>query len=246
MSAGPMDPGSAEPSPGSSAAAGSALTVERAAAWLRAFAAVVHEHAAELTDLDRAIGDADHGSNMDRGMTAVAALDPVDFAAVDKPEVAAAAAYLKKAGMTLVSTVGGASGPLYGTFFLRFAAALEAADASDPAGEPASDPVAAIGAALRAGVDGVVARGKAAAGDKTMLDALLPAVAAYDAARASGLAAALAAAATAAADGRDATIPLVARKGRASYLGERSAGHQDPGATSAALLVAAAEQAWGA
>ncbi|QQR99628.1 MAG: dihydroxyacetone kinase subunit L [Austwickia sp.] len=212
------------------------LPLERTAAWLRAFDAAVHEHAAELTDLDRAIGDADHGSNMDRGMTAVAALDPAAFTD--------AAAYLKKAGMTLVSTVGGASGPLYGTFFLRFAAALE--QPAVDAGEQGADLAAVVGAALRAGVEGVVARGKAAPGDKTMLDALLPAVDAYDAAAGQGLDAALSAAAAAAADGRAATIPLVALKGRASYLGERSAGHQDPGATSAALLMAAAAATLGA
>lgn len=221
MSAGEVQPSS------------TALTVEQAAAWLRAFAAAIHEHAGELTDLDRAIGDADHGSNMDRGMAAVAALDAGGFDS--------AAAYLKKAGMTLVSTVGGASGPLYGTFFLRFAAALDAGFSDGSAAEE-SDARVAVGAALRAGVDGVVARGKATAGDKTMLDALLPAVEAYDAAE--NLPAALAAAASAAADGRDATVPMVARKGRASYLGERSAGHQDPGATSAALLLAAAAGAW--
>jgi dihydroxyacetone kinase phosphoprotein-dependent L subunit len=173
---------------------------------------------------------------MDRGMTAVAALDPAAFTD--------AAAYLKKAGMTLVSTVGGASGPLYGTFFLRFAAALE--QPAVDAGEQGADLAAVVGAALRAGVEGVVARGKAAPGDKTMLDALLPAVDAYDAAAGQGLDAALSAAAAAAADGRAATIPLVALKGRASYLGERSAGHQDPGATSAALLMAAAAATLGA
>ncbi len=188
------------------------------ARWLADYAAVVHEHAAELTDLDRAIGDADHGSNMDRGFAAVAALDASGFD--DVP------AYLKKVGMTLVSTVGGASGPLFGTFFLRAAGAWPQGDAD----------AAALGAALRAGLEGVVARGKAEPGDKTLVDALAPAVDAYDAAG-DDVAAALRAAAEAAAAGRDATIPLVARKGRASYLGERSAGHQDPGATSLALLL---------
>ena len=209
------------------------LTVDGAAAWLRAFAAAVHAHAAELTDLDRAIGDADHGSNMDRGMSAVIAVEPADFAD--------AAAYLTKAGMTLVSTVGGASGPLYGTFLLRFAAALHGGT-----GAPGPDDVRTLGAALRAGVEGVAARGKAQAGDKTMLDALLPAVDAYDAAGGEGLTDALSAASAAARAGRDETTPLIARKGRASYLGERSAGHQDPGATSAALLIEAAREAWSA
>lgn len=198
------------------------LTPAAVGAWLADFAGQVHEHADELTDLDRAIGDADHGSNLDRGMTAVAALSPADFAD--------AAAYVKKAGMTLVSTVGGASGPLYGTFFLRFAGALT--DAEDPAGQ--------LGTALRAGLDGIVQRGKAVVGEKTMVDALAPAVDAFYAAAGAGTAAALAAAAEACAAGRDATIPLVARKGRASYLGERSAGHQDPGATSMTLLIESA------
>jgi dihydroxyacetone kinase-like protein len=194
--------------------------------WLRSFADAVTDNADELTALDSAIGDADHGSNMRRGMKAVVAkLD----AAPDAPP----STLLKTSGMTLVSTVGGASGPLYGTFFLRMA--TSAGDREELDG-------AAFAAALRAGLDGVVARGKAAPGDKTMLDALIPAVDALDAALAdgAGLGDALRAAAAAADAGRDATVPLVARKGRASYLGERSAGHQDPGATSTALLLTAA------
>lgn len=197
------------------------MELERAGAWLAGFARLVAAHEGELTDLDRAIGDADHGANMARGMAAVAALDPGSFED--------AGAYLKKAGMTLVSTVGGASGPLYGTFLLRFAGALAGGEA----------------AALRAGLDGVVARGKAVEGDKTLVDALAPAVAAFEAAVESGEGRAWAAAAEAGASGRDATTPMVARKGRASYLGERSAGHQDPGATSMALLLAAAADALG-
>lgn len=191
--------------------------------WIRAFAASAAEHADELTRLDSAIGDADHGANMARGTAAVVAkLD-----ASGGP-----ATLLKQVGMTLVSTVGGASGPLYGTFFLRMATA---------AGDAAELDAAAFGAALRAGVAGVVARGKAEPGDKTMLDALVPAVDAYDAALADGgLAGALRAAVDAGAAGRDATVPMQARKGRASYLGERSVGHQDPGATSAVLLLEAA------
>ena len=194
--------------------------------WLRAFADAVTENAAELTKLDSAIGDADHGANMKRGMTA--AVGKLDAA----PD-AAPAALLKTTGMTLVSTVGGASGPLYGTLFLRMGTSI---------GDKAELDPAAFAAALRAGLDGVVARGKASPGDKTMLDALIPAVDALDAALADGssLKDALRAAADAAEAGRDATIPLVARKGRASYLGERSAGHQDPGATSTALLLNAA------
>ncbi len=204
------------------------FTLAIAGAWMAQFAAAVHRDAAQLTELDSAIGDADHGSNLERGMAAVAALDPADF---DD-----AAGYLKTAGMTLVGTVGGASGPLYGTLLLRFAGALSAG------GEAG---VADVGAALRAGLGGVRDRGKAQAGDKTMVDALEPAVAAYDEAVGGGadLADALAAAASAAATGRDATAPLVARKGRASYLGERSAGHIDPGAASTAMLIAAAARA---
>jgi phosphoenolpyruvate---glycerone phosphotransferase subunit DhaL len=192
--------------------------------WMRAFAATVHDNAQYLTELDAAIGDADHGSNLDRGMKAV-------VAALDAGSFDAANALFKKVGMTLVSTVGGASGPLYGTFFLRFGSALQ---------DEAQISAAELGAALRAGVEGIIARGKAEAGDKTMVDAWLPALEAYDDAVAGGLASALNAAATAAAKGRDETIPLVARKGRASYLGERSAGHQDPGATSTTMLLESA------
>ena len=202
------------------------LTVDQFSQWMRRFADDIHENAGLLTELDSAIGDADHGANMRRGMKAVVAkLD----AAPDAPP----STLLKTAGMTLVSTVGGASGPLYGTFFLRMASSAGDREELDAAG---------FAAALRAGLGGVVARGKAAAGDKTMLDALIPAVDALDAALAdgAGLRDALQAAADAAAAGRDATVPLVARKGRASYLGERSAGHQDPGATSTALLLTAA------
>jgi dihydroxyacetone kinase-like protein len=198
--------------------------------WIRRFAELVAEHRDELTALDAAIGDADHGTNMDRGMTAV-----VD-ALADAPPTGPGA-LLKQAGMTLVRTVGGASGPLYGTFFLRMATAL-----GDDTG---AVPPEAFAKALRAGLDGVVARGKAEAGDKTMFDALAPAVDTLETelGRGRSLAAALAAATDAAEAGRDATVPLHARKGRASYLGERSVGHQDPGATSAALLVAAAAAA---
>jgi phosphoenolpyruvate---glycerone phosphotransferase subunit DhaL len=193
--------------------------------WIRAFAAVIAESEEELTRLDSAIGDADHGANMRRGLKAV-------VAKLDEAAPAGPAALLKQAGMTMVSTVGGASGPLYGTFFLRMAAAVGDAGTLDKAG---------FAAALRAGVDGVVARGKAEAGDKTMYDALAPAVDALDAALGGeDTSGALQAAADAAAQGRDATTPMQARKGRASYLGERSVGHQDPGATSAALLLQAA------
>jgi dihydroxyacetone kinase-like protein len=203
---------------------GVAVDVAALRRWIGAFADAVAEHQEELTRLDSAIGDADHGSNMARGMKAV-------VAALDAEDPKTAGALLKRAGMTLVSTVGGASGPLYGTFFLRMATA---------AGEVESLDRAAFGAALRAGVGGIVARGKPELGDKTMYDALAPAIEAYDAADGDDLGAALRAASEAADRGRDATTPLQARKGRASYLGERSVGHQDPGATSAALLLAAA------
>jgi phosphoenolpyruvate---glycerone phosphotransferase subunit DhaL len=204
----------------------SEVAVDDVAAWIRACAERVHDEAAMLTDLDSAIGDADHGSNLDRGFRAV-------VAKIDGESYVSAGALLKAVGMTLVSTVGGASGPLYGTFFLRCGAALEQAATVD---------AAAFGAALRAGVAGVQARGKAEPGDKTMYDAWLPAVDAYDAAVAEGggFAEALQAAAAAAAAGRDATVDLVARKGRASYLGERSRGHADPGATSTTMILEAA------
>jgi dihydroxyacetone kinase-like protein len=199
--------------------------------WVRRFARLIEANKDLLTELDAAIGDADHGANMHRGLTAaVAALDeagPLDPAAL-----------FKKVGMTLVSTVGGASGPLYGTFFLRFGGALGDVE---PVG------AGALAAALRAGLEGVVARGKAEAGDKTMYDALAPAVDALDTALAAGESwpAALRRAADAAETGRDATTPMLARKGRASYLGERSTGHQDPGATSVALLIGSAADVLG-
>ncbi|MGY1748449.1 dihydroxyacetone kinase subunit DhaL [Modestobacter sp. SYSU DS0511] len=202
-----------------------ALSVDQLQGWVRTFAGAVAEHRDELTRLDQAIGDGDHGTNMDRGMSAV-------LAALDDEPPADAAALFKRVGATLVSKVGGASGPLYGTFFLRLA------------GTGGSEPwdAATFAKALRAGLDGVVARGKAEAGDKTMLDALIPACDALDAALAAGqpLGEALAAAAAAAREGRDATTAMTARKGRASYLGGRSAGHPDPGATSTTLLVEAA------
>ncbi|WP_369135103.1 dihydroxyacetone kinase subunit DhaL [Modestobacter sp. I12A-02662] len=206
----------------------SELGVPELEGWVRAFAAAVAEHRDELTALDSAIGDADHGANMDRGMSAV-------VAALDGGPPADAAALFKLVGATLVSKVGGASGPLYGTFFLRVAGA----------GGAGPWDAGTVAKALRAGVEGVVARGKAEPGDKTMLDALLPACDALEAALAAGqpLADAVGAAATAAVEGRDATKQLQARKGRASYLGERSIGHVDPGATSAALLVEAAATA---
>ncbi|MEE8601245.1 dihydroxyacetone kinase subunit DhaL [Euzebya tangerina] len=199
--------------------------------WVRVFATRVEEHKQELTRLDSAIGDADHGINMQRGMAAV--MESMDELATD--DVAKAFGSI---GMTLVSKVGGASGPLYGTFFLRLGTTGGAVDALD---------AAALGKALRAGLEGVIARGKAEVGDKTMIDALTPAVDAFDAAVAEGadLAVATTRAAEAAAGGREATRDLLARKGRASYLGERSIGHIDPGAASAALLMEALAAALG-
>ena len=196
------------------------LTHGQCMAWLRAFAALINDNAAFLTDLDAAIGDADHGTNMARGTTAT--LGKLDA-------TAPLGAMFKSVGMTLVSTVGGSAGPLYGTFFMRFGARLgDVEDVSLPT----------FAAALKAGRDGVVERGKASVGKKTMLDAMTPAVEAFEShvADGDGPLAAATAALTAAERGRDATIPLVARKGRASYLGERSAGHQDPGAPSTAYL----------
>ncbi|MGH3693559.1 MAG: dihydroxyacetone kinase subunit DhaL [Pseudonocardiaceae bacterium] len=198
------------------------------ARWLGEFARLVTQQRELLTELDSSIGDADHGINLERGMRAV-------VAALDGGSVSPAA-LLEQVGMTLVSSVGGASGVLYGTLFLRMAVA---------AGEFGSLDAAAFATALRAGLDGVAARGKAEPGDKTMVDALAPAVDALDGGLAAGapLGAALRAAVGAAERGRDATVPMLARKGRASYLGPRSVGHQDPGATSAALLITAAATA---
>jgi len=203
------------------------ITLEELKSWLQEFARLIAEQRAELSELDAAIGDGDHGTNMDRGMQAV----------VTGMYGETIGDLVKQAGMTLVSTIGGASGPLYGTFFLRFAASAGAVEELD---------AAQFAAAMRAGLEGIVARGKAEPEDKTMFDALAPAVRTLEAGVADGgLADSLRAAADAADKGRDATIEMLARKGRASYLGERSIGHQDPGATSAALLVRAAVSALG-
>jgi dihydroxyacetone kinase-like protein len=207
------------------------LTVEDLVRWVREFGRLVSEQKDYLTALDAAIGDADHGTNMDRGMTAVAT-------GLDGNPPTGPGALFKQVGMTLVSSVGGASGPLFGTFFLRLGVALGDASEVDPA---------SLAFALRAGLEGVVARGRAEPGDKTMYDALAPAIDTLGAALADGrsLGEGLRSALEAAEAGRDATIPMLARKGRASYLGERSVGHQDPGATTVALLVAAAAQTLG-
>jgi dihydroxyacetone kinase-like protein len=207
---------------------------DKLAAWLRLSAERIHEQANALTALDRAIGDGDHGINMDRGFTAIVAMldatEPPVTANLNDAE--SSATLLRTAGRTLISTVGGASGPLYGTAFLRAAAAIAASE-----GKAADTIVAAIEAAT----GGIAGLGKSAPGEKTMLDALAPAAqAARGAVDAGGDPAAVAAAASeAAAAGAAATIPMLATKGRASYLGERSIGHQDPGATSSALLLRA-------
>ncbi|WP_327685582.1 dihydroxyacetone kinase subunit DhaL [Streptomyces sp. NBC_00467] len=186
--------------------------------WLTAVAVLVDREAAHLTELDSAIGDADHGSNLQRGFTAVTAT-------LNKDAPQTPGAVLTLAGRQLISTVGGASGPLYGTLLRRTGKAL---------GDDAEVTPAQLAEALRAGVAAVAQLGGAKAGDKTMLDALEPAVAALGETTES-----FAAARDAAREGALATVPLQARKGRASYLGERSIGHQDPGATSSALLLAA-------
>jgi phosphoenolpyruvate---glycerone phosphotransferase subunit DhaL len=199
------------------------MTNEDILRWLEHIADVLHENAAYLTQLDSAIGDADHGINMDRGFTAVRNKFPT-MATMD------IATQLKTVGTTLVSTVGGASGPLYGTAFLRAGVAVAGKQQLDPAD---------IVALLEAFLGGIVARGKAQPGEKTMVDALTPALAAAKQALDEGLPLKqLALRATQAAEeGMKATIPLLATKGRASYLGERSIGHQDPGATSSWLIL---------
>ena len=199
------------------------MTNEDILHWLERIAEVLHENASYLTQLDSAIGDADHGSNMDRGFQAVRAKFPA-MAATD------IATQLKTVGSTLVSTVGGASGPLYGTAFLRASAvAVNKQELSS------ADVVALIEAFL----NGIIVRGKAHAGEKTMVDALQPALAAAKQALNEGLSLAeiTARASSAAEEGMKATIPLLATKGRASYLGERSIGHQDPGATSSWFIL---------
>ena len=200
-------------------------------AWIRAVAEEISARKEELTALDSAIGDADHGINMDRGMQAVL----VKLNGTQADEIGG---LLRTVGMTLVSTVGGAGGPLYGTLFLQLGTAT--AGTTEMTLEDWS-------AALRSAVEGVQARGKAELQDKTMIDALLPAAEALEAAVADGSSFpdALRRSADAAREGMLATIPLVARKGRASYLGERSAGHQDPGATSSTLLLDTAARIWG-
>ena len=198
-----------------------ALSGEQIAAWIEHAAGVIEREKAHLTELDAPIGDSDHGANMARGFAAVRA----KLAGLDRGDVGA---LFKAVGMTLLSTVGGASGPLYGTLFI---------EAGRPSAGAAELDLAGFTSCLEAALAGIQRRGKAARGDKTMVDALGPAVDALQGAAGAPLAEALARAAEAARAGAEATKPLVARKGRASYLGERSVGHQDPGATSCWLLL---------
>ena len=198
--------------------------------WIELAAADVAEQRDYLVDLDRAIGDGDHGENMDRGFKAA-------VEALGQAQPASVAEVLKTVAKTLMSTVGGAAGPLYGTAFLR---------ASKAAGEGDLDG-AGVAAVIAGALDGIQARGKATTGEKTMVDAWTPALEAARAAAESGSdpAAVLEAAATAAEAGAAATEPLRATKGRASYLGERSIGHLDPGAVSTSLILRAAVRAAG-
>ena len=204
-----------------------AVTSEVVLQWLRNCAKTYQEHKDELTQLDAAIGDADHGANMARGFTAVEGkldgLKDKDIGAI-----------FKAVAMTLISTVGGASGPLYGTFFLL---------AANGANGKMTLTHEELVAAFDAGLQGLMNRGKAVLGDKTMVDALVPALEALKPGDHDSISEALDRAVAAAQKGADSTVPLVAKKGRASYLGERSAGHLDPGASSSTLLLKALQQA---
>jgi dihydroxyacetone kinase-like protein len=208
----------------------STASYEDVLGWVQTFASTVAENRDYLTKLDSAIGDADHGINMHRGMQAA-------LAKIEGHPDGDVGALLKTIGMTLVSTVGGAGGPLYGTLFLQMGMATAGK------GELSAEDWQA---ALEAGLTGVQMRGKAEPGDKTMVDALIPARDALSVAIADGASfgEALRRSAEAAEEGMKATIPLVARKGRASYLGERSVGHQDPGATSTYLMLKTAADSW--
>jgi len=202
------------------------LTLDRARSWIEAAATLVVQNATLLTELDTTIGDGDHGTNMERGFSAVRKK-------LDSTTTADIGALFKLVGMTLLSTVGGAAGPLYGGFFLEMA---KAAAGRQALAKSELDQV------LGAGLNDIKRRGKAEVGDKTMVDALTPAVGAFRSA--SELHAASRAAADAAKEAAEKTTPLLARRGRASYLGERSIGHQDPGATSCWLLLEALASVW--
>jgi phosphoenolpyruvate---glycerone phosphotransferase subunit DhaL len=198
--------------------------------WVKAVATIIGENSAYLTQLDAAIGDADHGANMDRGFKAVMNKIP-EISDKDIGTI------FKTVGMTMISTVGGAGGPLYGTFFLQIG--------MKTAGKMELNLVDWT-EALEAALNGVIMRGKAELGDKTMVDALTPAVAALKQSISDNqpINKAIELSAEAARQGMEGTIPLVARKGRASYLGERSAGHQDPGSTSSYLILKTAADTW--
>jgi dihydroxyacetone kinase-like protein len=188
--------------------------------WLHVFSSVIEHHKEDLTELDAAIGDADHGINMDRGFKKVSSILP-SIAGKDISSI------FKNVGMTLISSIGGASGPLYGTWFLKASAATAGKQ------QLTQEDVLKL---LQAGLEGVLERGKAQLGDKTMVDVLSPAVVAFEQAVSEGkmgTVAALEVAVSAAEQGLKDTIPMLAKKGRASYLGDRSIGHQDPGGTSA-------------
>lgn len=198
--------------------------------WVRDYAQVIEENFEMLTDLDREIGDADHGANMRRGFKAVLEKLP----SVEDKDIGA---ILKSVGMTLLSKVGGAAGPLYSTLFMK---------AGTTIGAKTEMELSDWAQALEAGTAGIAALGKAQPNDKTMLDALYPAINALNSAMENGVSTgqALQKSAEGAREGMLATIPLIAHKGRASYLGERSAGHQDPGATSTYLLIKSAAETW--
>jgi phosphoenolpyruvate---glycerone phosphotransferase subunit DhaL len=199
------------------------MTKEQILQWLQAFAAEIEQNKEYLTQLDAAIGDADHGINMERGFKKVMSQLPT-VANQDIGNI------LKAVSMTLISSIGGASGPLYGTLFLRASTAVASKE------ELSEQDMLGL---LQAGLDGVLGRGKAQLGDKTMIDVLSPAVAAFKQALGEGkkMREAMQQAVIAAEQGMKDTIPMLAKKGRASYLGERSVGHQDPGATSSYLML---------
>jgi len=207
-----------------------AVTRDEVLSWIKAYSQVITENKDYLTDLDSAIGDADHGANMHRGFQAVLAKLP----AVEDKDIGT---IFKTVGMTLISTVGGAAGPLYGTLFIQAGTKLSG---------KMDLTLADWAVALDAGISGVVNLGKANIGDKTMIDALTPAVQALNgtAGQDLSMSEALKKSAQAAEEGMKGTIPLLALKGRASYLGERSIGHQDPGATSSFLLLDTAANVW--
>ncbi len=197
--------------------------------WIKAYAKIIEEQKEQLTDLDREIGDGDHGVNMNRGFEAVEKK-------LESAPVGGLGGIAKLIASTLISTVGGASGPLYGTFFLKMAITLGAK--SEVSGED-------LQKAMEAGVQGIKTLGKSDEGEKTMLDTLCPALKAFEQALSESKSTpeAFAVAAEAAKSGMEATTPMLAKKGRASYLGERSVGHQDPGATSAYFLIKSAAEA---